>query len=63
MGKLSHGVQRRKRDGKFRLVVTFDIETETAASSVYRKDARIPTQGRGGSRSAPAAAFWLGLDH
>src|SRR6185503_21356108 len=36
MGKLSNGVQKRKRDGKSILVIDFRFETRTGASSASR---------------------------
>ena len=37
MGKLSNGVQKRKRDGKSAWSLIFDIETKTDARSVARR--------------------------
>ena len=44
MGKLSNGVQKRKRDGKFRLVIDFRYRDKDGREQRYRKDARIQTR-------------------
>jgi hypothetical protein len=44
MGKLSNGVQKRKRDGKSRLVIDFRFRDKDGREKRYRKDARIQTR-------------------
>ena len=44
MGKLSNGVQKRKRDGKPRLVIHFRYRDKDGREQRYRKDARIQTR-------------------
>ena len=44
MGKLSNGVQKRKRNGKFRLIIDFRYRDKDGRERRYRKDARIQTR-------------------
>jgi integrase len=45
MGKLSNGVQKRKRDGKSILVIDFRFRDKDGREQRYRRDARVQTRG------------------
>lgn len=44
MGKLSNGVQRRKRDGTSHLVIDFRFRDKDGREQRYRRDARVQTR-------------------